>query len=154
MMASSPVHALVHSTHAYSSCKRQVAFASCAHVNENRQGGFRQIVFAWEIVVLPFTLIWALCVGSEDVLYKHTTGTRTHPVLGTGCTWFSEYERVRGLVCRPCMYMEKLAAGPALKGVVDLGNTVAENIHAAARALKKELREVRSGPGYQQQSQQ
>ena len=41
------------------------------------------------------------------------------------------------------MYMDKLAVGPALKHVVDIRNTVAENIHSIARELKKDLREVR-----------
>lgn len=42
----------------------------------------------------------------------------------------------------PDMYMEKIAVGPAAKGVVSLDKPVAENVRAVAKALGKEVSEL------------
>ncbi|GAA4175219.1 class II fructose-bisphosphatase [Gryllotalpicola koreensis] len=40
-------------------------------------------------------------------------------------------------------YMDKLAAGPEARGVVDLGQSVGDNLHELARALKKPVSDIR-----------
>lgn len=42
----------------------------------------------------------------------------------------------------PDMYMEKIACGPAAKGVIDLDKSVAENIKAVAEKLEKDISEM------------
>lgn len=42
----------------------------------------------------------------------------------------------------PCMYMEKIAAGPAAAHVIDITATPTENIEAVAKALGKKVQEV------------
>ena len=47
-----------------------------------------------------------------------------------------------GLLHAPDLYMEKLIVGPAAKHSVHLGATVAENVHAIARSLGREVGDV------------
>lgn len=42
----------------------------------------------------------------------------------------------------PCVYMEKIAVGPEAAGVVDLNASVADNLHAVAKAKGIDVREV------------
>ncbi|MHB1502875.1 MAG: class II fructose-bisphosphatase [Acidimicrobiales bacterium] len=42
----------------------------------------------------------------------------------------------------PCMYMEKLAVGPAAAGTVDITRSPAENLESVAKALGKSVRDV------------
>jgi fructose-1,6-bisphosphatase II len=42
----------------------------------------------------------------------------------------------------PCFYMEKIAVGPEARGVVDMNASVAENLHAIARAKGIDVTEV------------
>jgi fructose-1,6-bisphosphatase II len=42
----------------------------------------------------------------------------------------------------PCVYMEKIAAGPDAAHVIDITATPTENLHAVAKALGKQLAEV------------
>jgi fructose-1,6-bisphosphatase II len=42
----------------------------------------------------------------------------------------------------PCVYMEKIAAGPEAAHVIDITATPTENIHAVAKALGKQVAEV------------
>lgn len=46
------------------------------------------------------------------------------------------------LLHAPDMYMDKIAVGPECRGVVDLDHTVAENLHAVAKAKNKDISEV------------
>ena len=46
------------------------------------------------------------------------------------------------LLHAPDMYMDKIAVGPECRGVVDLDYTVAENLHAVAKAKNKDISEV------------
>jgi fructose-1,6-bisphosphatase II len=42
----------------------------------------------------------------------------------------------------PCVYMEKIAVGPDAAGVVDIGRTPTENLHAVAKAKGESIRDV------------
>src|SRR5688572_9000635 len=42
----------------------------------------------------------------------------------------------------PCVYMEKIAVGPECVGVIDLNMSVAENLHAVAKAKGETVRDV------------
>jgi fructose-1,6-bisphosphatase II len=42
----------------------------------------------------------------------------------------------------PCVYMEKLAVGPECRGVVDIGSSPTENLHAVAKAKGESVRDV------------
>src|SRR3954453_19939060 len=42
----------------------------------------------------------------------------------------------------PCVYMEKIAVGPDAVGVVDINASVAENLHAVAKAKGESIRDV------------
>ncbi|CAM4339738.1 class II fructose-bisphosphatase [Lacicoccus alkaliphilus] len=46
------------------------------------------------------------------------------------------------LLHAPDMYMDKIAVGPECRGVVDLDHTVAENLHAVAKAKGKGITDV------------
>ncbi|MCD2138134.1 class II fructose-bisphosphatase [Salinicoccus halitifaciens] len=46
------------------------------------------------------------------------------------------------LLHAPDMYMDKIAVGPECRGLVDLDATVADNLHAVAKAKDKEISEV------------
>lgn len=46
------------------------------------------------------------------------------------------------LLHAPDMYMDKIAVGPECRGAVDLDATVADNLHAVAKAKGKEISEV------------
>ena len=42
----------------------------------------------------------------------------------------------------PCVYMEKFVVGPEAKGVVDLDAPIGENLHAVAKAMGREVRDL------------
>src|SRR6201994_3996242 len=42
----------------------------------------------------------------------------------------------------PCVYMEKLAVGPAARGSVDINRTPTENLHAVAKAIGRPVRDL------------
>lgn len=46
------------------------------------------------------------------------------------------------LLHAPDVYMNKIAVGPLAKGVIDLDKSVKENIHAVAKVLKKDVRDI------------
>ncbi len=42
----------------------------------------------------------------------------------------------------PCVYMEKIATGPAARDAIDINKTATENVEAVAEALGKDIRDV------------
>src|SRR5688572_13562241 len=42
----------------------------------------------------------------------------------------------------PCVYMEKIAVGPEAKGAVDITRSIADNLHAVAKAKGESVRDV------------
>ncbi len=72
------------------------------------------------------------------------------PIEGTRMTAMGQLNAVSVLAAAkkgsflkaPDMYMEKLAVGPSLKGIIDLNKSIEDNLRAAAKALNKPLNEV------------
>ena len=85
-----------------------------------------------------------LGTGSEQV------DIAVDPIEGTRMTAMGQLNAVSvlaaakkgSLLKAPDMYMEKLAVGPALKGVINLDKSIEDNLRAVAKSLSKPLNEV------------
>ncbi|MBW8825281.1 MAG: class II fructose-bisphosphatase [Acidobacteria bacterium] len=78
-----------------------------------------------------------------DIAVDPVEGTSlTAHGLGNAISVIAVSERGTMFDPGPCFYMEKLAVGPEGIGVVDMSQTVAENLHALAKAKGESVRDL------------
>ena len=88
----------------------------------------------------------------DSVTYVDPVDIAVDPVEGTRMTAQGQPNAITVLAVgkkgsflkAPDMYMEKLIVGPEAKGKIDLSKPLEDNIHAVAKALKKELKDLQA----------
>ena len=86
----------------------------------------------------------------DSVTYVDPVDIAVDPVEGTRMTAQGQPNAITVLAVgkkgsflkAPDMYMEKLIVGPEAKGKIDLSKPLEDNIHAVAKALNKELKDL------------
>ena len=86
----------------------------------------------------------------DSVTYVDPVDIAVDPVEGTRMTAQGQPNAITVLAVgkkgsflkAPDMYMEKLIVGPEAKGKIDLSKPLEDNIHAVAKVLKKELKDL------------
>lgn len=77
-----------------------------------------------------------------DIALDPLEGTTICATGGVGAISVIACANKGGFLHAPDTYMEKIAAGPAAKGVIDLDATARENIHRVAEANKKPVGDI------------
>lgn len=77
-----------------------------------------------------------------DIALDPLEGTTICAVGGVGAISVIAAAEKNGFLHAPDTYMDKIAVGPACKGVIDIDLTPTENIHRVAEALKKPVGDV------------
>lgn len=74
-----------------------------------------------------------------DIALDPLEGTTICAVGGVGAISVIAAAEKNGFLHAPDTYMDKIAVGPAAKGVIDIDQTPTENIHRVSEALKKSV---------------
>ena len=77
-----------------------------------------------------------------DIALDPLEGTTICAVGGVGAISVIAAAEKNGFLHAPDTYMEKIAVGPACKGVIDIDLSPTKNIHQVAEALKKPVGDV------------